>query len=97
MSSNKSKKLEVTAGPSNSGIAKVVYIPIGIVLSSFIEPGDPKTTRSSESILALDEKYLGALDGLKNFRYILVIYHIDRSMGYRERVHPMGDLSRPER
>jgi tRNA-Thr(GGU) m(6)t(6)A37 methyltransferase TsaA len=76
---------------------KVVYAPIGVVASSFDEPGDPKTMRNAESTLILDEKYAGALDGLNRFRFILVVYHIDRSPGYRERVHPMGDQSIPER
>lgn len=76
---------------------KVVYTPIGLVASSFDEPGDPKTMRNSESTLVLDQKYVGALDGLERNKFILVIYHIDRSPGYRERVHPMGDQSVPER
>jgi tRNA (adenine37-N6)-methyltransferase len=76
---------------------KVVYTPIGTVASRFNEPGDPKSMRNSESTLVLDEKYTGALDGLDKYRYLLVIYHIDRSPGYRERVHPMGDQSIPER
>ena len=76
---------------------KIVYTPIGVVTSSFDEPGDPKTMRNTESTLILDEKYTGALDGLDRFKFILVIYHIDRSPGYRERVHPMGDQSIPER
>jgi tRNA-Thr(GGU) m(6)t(6)A37 methyltransferase TsaA len=76
---------------------KVVYTPIGIVASNFDEPGDPKTMRNAESVIVLDEKYTGALDGLDRFKFILVIYHIHRSTGYRERVHPMGDQSIPER
>ena len=76
---------------------KVVYTPIGVVASSFDEPGDPKAMRNAESTLILDEKYVGALDGLDRYRYLLVIYHIHRSTGYRERVHPMGDQSIPER
>ena len=76
---------------------KVVYTPIGVITSSFDEPGDPKTIRNAESTLILDEKYIGALDGLDKYNFILVIYHIDRSPGYRERVHPMGDKSVPER
>lgn len=76
---------------------KVVYTPIGIVVSSFDEPGDPKTMRNAESTLILDEKFTGALDGLDSYKFILVIYHIHRSPGYRERVHPMGDQSIPER
>jgi tRNA-Thr(GGU) m(6)t(6)A37 methyltransferase TsaA len=76
---------------------KVVYTPIGVVASSFSEPGDPKAMRNAKSTLILDEKYVGALDGLDRFRYLLVIYHIHRSPGYRERVHPMGDQSASER
>jgi tRNA-Thr(GGU) m(6)t(6)A37 methyltransferase TsaA len=76
---------------------KVIYTPIGIIASSFNEPGDPKSLRNAESVLVIDEKYTGALDGLDRYKFILVIYHIDRSPGYRERVHPMGDLSIPER
>jgi tRNA-Thr(GGU) m(6)t(6)A37 methyltransferase TsaA len=76
---------------------EVVYTPIGVVSNSFNDPGDPKTMRNAESVLILDEKYKGALEGLDKFRYLLIIYHIDRSPGYRERVHPMGDRSRPMR
>jgi tRNA-Thr(GGU) m(6)t(6)A37 methyltransferase TsaA len=76
---------------------KVVFTPIGFVDNSFVEPGDPKALRNSESALILDKKYTGALDGLNRFRYILVIFYFDRSEGYRERVHPMGDKSIPER
>ena len=38
-----------------------------------------------------------ALEGMERYKHLLVVYHIDRSPGYRERVHPMGDPSRPER
>ena len=78
-------------------LEKVVYTPIGIVASSFNEPGEPKSLRNAESVLVIDEKYIGAVDGLDRYKFILVVYHIDRSPGYRERVHPMGDKSIPER
>ncbi len=76
---------------------KIVYSPIGVVHNSFNDPGDPKTMRNAESVLILDEKYKGTLEGLDKFRYLLIIYHIDRSPGYRVRVHPMGDRSIPKR
>ena len=76
---------------------KIVYSPIGVVHNSFNDPGDPKTMRNAESVLILDEKYKGALEGLDKFRYLLIIYHIDRSAGYRERVHPRGDRFIPMR
>lgn len=83
--------------PPEMQTEKVVYAPIGVVASSFDEPGDPKAMRNAESTLILDEKYVGAMDGLDRYKFIIVIYHIDRSPGYRERVHPMGDQSVPER
>lgn len=83
--------------PPKMPFEEVVFKPIGFVSSSFNEPGDPKTLRNSESVLILDEKYVGALDGLERYRYLLVIYYFHRSTGYRERVHPMGDQTIPER
>jgi len=53
-----------------------------MVASSFDKPGDPKSLRNAESVLVIDEKYTGALDGLNRYKFILVIYHIDRSSGY---------------
>ncbi len=76
---------------------KIVYMPIGIVSSSFSEPDDPEKIRNSQSILVLDEKYIPAMDGIEKFRHIVVLYHIDRSPGYVERVHPRGNLSIPKR
>lgn len=76
---------------------KVVYSPIGVVSNSFNNSGDPKTMRNAESVIVLNEAYEGALEGLDRFRYLLIIYHMDRSPGYLERVHPMGDQSLPKR
>jgi len=75
----------------------VVFTPIGFVVNSFNERGDPKILRNSESTLILDEKYIGTLDGLDRFKYLLIIFYFDRAEGYQERVHPMGDKSIPER
>ncbi len=76
---------------------KIVYESIGEVRNNYCEPDDPKKIRNSKSQLILKEKYLPALEGLERYKHLLVVYHIDRSPGYREKVHPMGDLSRPER
>jgi tRNA-Thr(GGU) m(6)t(6)A37 methyltransferase TsaA len=76
---------------------KVVYSPIGVVSNNFNNSGDPKAMRNAESVLVLNEAYEGALDGLDRFRYLLIIYHINRSPGYMVRVHPMGDQSIPKR
>ncbi len=75
----------------------VVFTPIGYVTNSCNKPGDPKTIRNSESALLLDKKYIGALDGLDRYRYLLVVFYFHRSSGYQERVHPMGDKSIPKR
>lgn len=76
---------------------EIVYKPIGFVMGSFREPDDPERIRASESLLVLDEKYTAALDGIEDFRYLVVIYHIHRSPGYKAKVHPRGDRSIPER
>jgi len=76
---------------------EIVYESIGEVKNNFRKPDDPKKIRNSKSQLILKEKYLPALEGMEHCKYLLVVYHIDRSPGYRERVHPMGDLSKPVR
>ena len=76
---------------------KIAYESIGEVRNNYCKPDDPKKIRNSKSQLILKEKYLPALEGLERCTYLLIVYHIDRSPGYRAKVHPMGDLSRPER
>jgi tRNA (Thr-GGU) A37 N-methylase len=76
---------------------EIVYKSIGVIRNNFRKPDDPKEIRNSQSQLIISEKYLPALEGIKRYRYLLVVYHIDRSPGYRERVHPMGDQTIPER
>lgn len=76
---------------------RVVYCPIGKVENEFQKPDDPKRVRNSESVLVLDEKLIPALAGLERFRYLIVIYHLDKAPGYIEKVHPMGDRSLPKR
>jgi tRNA (adenine37-N6)-methyltransferase len=88
---------EVLSMSPNTLQNSVVFTPIGYVTSNYNEPGDPKTLRNSESVLILDEKYIGALEGLDRYRYLLVIYYFHRSSGYHELVHPMGDQSIPKR
>jgi tRNA-Thr(GGU) m(6)t(6)A37 methyltransferase TsaA len=83
--------------PPKTPYENVEFIPIGFVANNFDEPGDPKALRNSKSVLTLDEKYIGAIDGLERYRYLLVIFYFHHSEGYREHVHTMGDLSLPER
>jgi tRNA (adenine37-N6)-methyltransferase len=76
---------------------EVSFVPIGEVRNSFDEPGDPKEMRNSESVLSIDSMYRGALQGIEMFRYVVVIFHFDRSEGYIEKVHPKGDPDIPMR
>ncbi|MDD1751649.1 MAG: tRNA (N6-threonylcarbamoyladenosine(37)-N6)-methyltransferase TrmO [Methanotrichaceae archaeon] len=76
---------------------EIIFKPIGVVENDFQDSDDPDTIRNSQSFLVLDEKYVPALEGIEHYSYLLVVYHIDRSPGYHERVHPMGDPSIPER
>jgi len=82
---------------SNAHQESVTFTPIGYVMSNYNEPGDPKALRNSESVLTINKKYTGALDGLDGYRYILVVFYFHQSKGYHERVHPMGDRSIPKR
>ena len=51
--------------PAKTTLDRVVFEPIGFVSNSFNEPGDPKALRNSQSLLILDDKYIGAMDGLE--------------------------------
>ncbi len=75
----------------------IIFHPIGVVRNDYIEKADPKTLRNSQSILILDEKYIPALEGLKQFKHIIVAYNFNKIHGYLEKVHPMGDKSLPKR
>ncbi|MHC1630879.1 MAG: tRNA (N6-threonylcarbamoyladenosine(37)-N6)-methyltransferase TrmO [Methanotrichaceae archaeon] len=75
----------------------VTFDPIGVVKTSFTEPLNPKDIRNSASILVIDKKYQEALEGLKKFSHILVIYYIHKAKGYDLKVHPMGDISISQR
>jgi tRNA-Thr(GGU) m(6)t(6)A37 methyltransferase TsaA len=78
-------------------LQELIYHSIGMVENNFQKFGDPKEIRNSVSFLVLEKKCLSALEGLERFRYLIVIYHLDRSPGYKDKVHPMGDLSIPKR
>jgi tRNA-Thr(GGU) m(6)t(6)A37 methyltransferase TsaA len=75
----------------------IIYHPIGWVENGFQKPADPKKIRNSQSQLIIEERYLPALEGLERFNYLVVVFHMDRSSGYRELVHPMGDSALPKR
>ncbi len=75
----------------------VIYQPIGIVENKFQTSGNPKEMRNSSSLLVFEEKYITALKGLELFKYLIVIYHLNRSPGFTDQVHPMGELSIPKR
>lgn len=37
------------------------------------------------------------MEGLERFRYLIVVYHMDKAHSYEEKVHPLGDRSLPKR
>jgi tRNA-Thr(GGU) m(6)t(6)A37 methyltransferase TsaA len=78
-------------------VKDIIYHPIGIVENKFQMPGNPKEIRNSSSLLVFQEEYITALKGIERFKYLIVIYHLNRSPGYKDLVHPMGDLSIPKR
>jgi len=76
---------------------KIIYIAHWHCRKQVQETEDPKEIRNATSILANDEKFLAALEGLDRFRNPGVIYHMNRAPIYQERVHPMGDSGIPMR
>lgn len=78
-------------------LEKIVYSPIGFVENEFKKSEDPKRIRNATSILAINEEFLAAIEGLERFRNLVVIYHMNEAPGYQEKVHPMGDASIPMR
>lgn len=78
-------------------IETIIYKPVGIVMNSFNQASEPEMIRRSESILLLNESYVPALEGIEHFKYLIILYHIDRSPGYTPLVHPHGDPNIPKR
>ncbi len=64
---------------------KITYSSIGVIHSPYITMAPfqaMEDDNSGEFILELDEKYAAGLNGLEEFRYIIVLFHIDRAKGY---------------
>lgn len=71
--------------------------PIGIVVSPVETPMQPDGFRNVESEVRVFPQFEPALEGLVDERSILVLFRFHLSSWYSLRVHPRGDLSRPQK
>jgi tRNA-Thr(GGU) m(6)t(6)A37 methyltransferase TsaA len=74
---------------------KITYSSIGVIHSPYSDMAPFQAVEdddSGEFILELDEKYAAGLNGLEEFKYIIVLFHIDRARGYNgsNLAHPPG-------
>ena len=79
--------------------ASIIYRPIGIVRSPFVEPaGTPiqgALAPEGEGTIEIFEEYAEGLDDLDGFSHIWIIYHFHRSRGFKLKVTPfMDDVER---
>ena len=75
-----------------SGIS---LFPIGIVRSHNTLDTPNEELQSSTSEIVIDEKFRDGLRGLEENELITIIFYFDRAGGYKLRLHPRGDTSRP--
>ncbi len=69
--------------------------PIGIVRSEIREPMPPERFKNRTSIIAIDESYREALEGITKGKKVLVLFIFHRSHGFSVKVHPKGEKGRP--
>lgn len=74
---------------------EIVFSPIGYVHSHNTPDTPSGEVRESESEIVLDEKYRDGLMDLDKNDLITVIFYFHEADGYRLRLHPRGDESRP--
>jgi tRNA-Thr(GGU) m(6)t(6)A37 methyltransferase TsaA len=73
------------------------YRAIGYVTNEFDEPAAPDAMRYVESQIVLDPALAQGLTGLVPGQQLLIIFHLDRVVGYDLLQHPRGDPTRPRR
>ena len=64
---------------------EIVYSPIGLIRTPYADMAPSQGREdddSGEFVLELYSRYEGALRDLECFRYIYVIFHMDRARGY---------------
>jgi tRNA-Thr(GGU) m(6)t(6)A37 methyltransferase TsaA len=74
---------------------EIIYNSIGVIRTPYRDMAPfqgIEDDSSGEFILELDEKYTTGLNGLEEFRYIIILFHIDRAKGYNgsNLAHPPG-------
>lgn len=74
---------------------RITFTPIGYVHNSAgpDTPSDVFQTQTSE--IVLDKKYQDGLMDLEKNDLITILFYFDRVNGYKLRLHPRGDESRP--
>ena len=72
----------------------IEFKPIGVIHSSYKEPGGaPRQGASSEIISRIEiyEEFAGGLTDIDGFSHLLVLYYFHKSKGYRLMVKPPHD------
>ena len=74
---------------------KIELSPIGYVHNNNTTDTSTSEIQSSTSKIVIDEKYADGLMDLEKNVLITVIFYFHMTDGYKLRLHPRGDLSRP--
>lgn len=74
---------------------QIVLMPIGTVKNTAGPNTHSEEFRHLRSEIEIDARYADGLLDLEQNELITVIFYFDRTGGYRLRLHPRGDESRP--
>jgi len=74
---------------------KLSFSPIGHVNNMATPETRSEEFRHLRSEIVIDEKFSDGLADIEQNELITVIFYFDRSEGYRLKIHPRGDESRP--
>ncbi len=76
-------------------MGKITFSPIGHVHNANMPDTPNDELQASSSAIVLDERYADGLMGLEENDLVTIVFYFHRVEGYRLRLHPRGDLSRP--
>ncbi|WP_148266537.1 tRNA (N6-threonylcarbamoyladenosine(37)-N6)-methyltransferase TrmO [Methanocella arvoryzae] len=74
---------------------RMTLTPIGYINNDAGQDTHSDEFRHMRSEIVIDEEYADGLMDIEQNELITVIFYFDRSTGYRLRLHPRGDESRP--
>ncbi|HTY91295.1 MAG TPA: tRNA (N6-threonylcarbamoyladenosine(37)-N6)-methyltransferase TrmO [Methanocella sp.] len=74
---------------------RITFTPIGYVHNSSGPDTPSDVLQAQISEIVLDKKYQDGLMDLEKNDLVTVIFYFDRARGYKLRLHPRGDESRP--